>query len=181
MKRIWTYVIGALFLAGSVLLILNPEHSLADLVYYVGIVLLITGILKIISSIVNKVYFTLGSSFISGIWNFIFGVLLISNADSTIKIIPVLIGLWLIITSVSGLIMMFNFRLMFANRNTQINTRMLFTSILKLVLGIIVLTTPIISIVFSGVFLGIVLVVIGIVTITSYKDDDSKVYKVKVK
>lgn len=174
MKKVWTYIIGFLCVFGGILLILHPDQSISALIHYVGIVLFLTGVVKILSAIISKKYFVPESSFLSGVWNFIFGLILMYNNALTMSIVPTFIGIWLIITSLSSLIVMFNFR------KTYLDTKRLFTCIFKLIVGIIVLTTPVLLAVLSGVLIGIVLVLIGIWTIVSNLKQD-KVYKVKVK
>lgn len=174
MKKIWTYIIGLLCIIGGIFLIVNPGQSISTLIYYVGLVLLATGILKILSSIINKKYFAPDSGFLSGIWNIIFGLILMFNQDLTMSIIPTFIGLWLIITALSNLIVMFNFR------KTYLDTKRLITCIVKLIFGIVILTTPILLAVASGVLIGIILIFIGVWTIVSNIKNE-KVYKVKVK
>lgn len=174
MKKVWTYIIGFLCIVGGVFLVVSPGQSISMLIYYVGLVLLATGILKVLSSIISKKYFVPDSSFLSGVWNVIFGLILMFNQGLTMSVIPTFIGLWLIITSLSSLIVMFNFR------KTYLDTRRLFTCIFKLIVGIVVLTTPILLAVLSGVLIGIVLILIGVWTIVSNLKKD-KVYKVRVK
>lgn len=174
MKKVWTYIIGVLCIVGGIFLVINPGQSISNLIYYCGVVLLVTGILKILSSIINKRYFVPDSSFLSGVWNVIFGLILMFNQELTLSVIPIFIGLWLIITSLSNLIVMFNFR------KTYLDTKRLITCILKLIFGIVVLTTPVLLAVLSGVFIGIILVLVGVWTMVSNLKV-SKVYKVKVK
>jgi len=57
---------------------------------------------------------------------------------------------------------------------------LIMVSLSVIILGIIVLTTPIITIVFTGVILGIILIVVGIFTIINFHHNDLS-YKVKVK
>lgn len=174
MKKIWTYIIGALCILGGIVLIINPTKSLSSLVYYIGLVILISGVLGIISSIINKNYISENSYFISGIWNAIFGIILMVNKEATIKLIPTFLGIWLIITSLSNLIVAF------INRNNYIDIKQILTNVAKLILGIVVFTTPIISIIFSGTILGIILIFVGVAIIISCVKI-TNTYKVKIK
>ena len=57
---------------------------------------------------------------------------------------------------------------------------MLITSILKLICGILIITTPILTFIFSGLVLGIIFIFIGLGVIFGVKEEDT-VYKVRVK
>lgn len=176
-KKIWTYVIAILCILGGVYLIIKPEQSFSNVVYYVGLAILIAGILKIISSLFNKESILMpGNYFFTGVINTLFGIILMSNSHATIKIIPIFVGIWLILSGTSGLAAIINL----GRNNNKFNNQDLIINIVKLILGIIVLTTPIISIIFTGWIIGIILVGTGVYLIfNSLKD--RKIYKVKVK
>ncbi len=176
-KKIWTYIIAILCIIGGVYLIIKPTLSFETLVYYIGLVLLLTGIIKVLASLIIKESFLLpGNYFFGGILNGLFGIILMNNKSTAVNIIPTIIGLWLIISGVSGLALILNLK---RNKNI-IDNNLLITNILKLILGIIVLTTPIITIVFTGWVLGLILILVGIIMIiNSFKNN--KIYKVKIK
>lgn len=177
MKNIWNYVLGVLFLLGGIVLIFNPNVSFQNLVYYVGLVLLITGLFKVITSVINKESLLLpGNYFFGGILNVLFGIILMVNKAAAVNFIPKVIGFWLIIVSASGLALVLNNKRI----NNELDKKVLIQNIIKLLFGIIVLTTPIITIVFVGWVLGIILIFVGIGII--YKTYAEKnVYKVKIK
>jgi len=175
-KKIWTYVVGILLIVCGFFLIVMPEQSFSKLVYYLGLAVLITGILKLISTFLNKDSMLLpGDSFVNGALNVLFGIVLMTNTHATLKIIPIFIGVWLILKAIFTLAMIINYK-----KHNDVNNRILIEGIVKLILGIIVLTTPIITIVFTGVILGIILIVVGIFTIINFHHNDLS-YKVKVK
>lgn len=176
-NNFWNYVLGILFILGGIVLIFKPNFSFQSLVYYVGVVLLITGIFRVIMSIIGHESFLLpGNYFLGGALNALFGIILMINKEAAVNLIPTILGLWLIISGVSGLALVIN-----GKRVTkQINSRYLIENILKLVLGIIIMTTPIITVIFVGWVLGIILIIVGIAII--YNAYTSKnVYKVKIK
>lgn len=175
-KKIWNFIIGLLLIVCGAVLLVNPEQSFSKLVFFIGIVLLITGVIKIIYAFVNRDYVYLsGNVFMSGFLNALFGFVLIFNPDTTTKIISIFIGLWLLSTSLSSLVLLFNVR-----SRDYFSQTMLMTSVIKLIIGLLVLVTPIISVLFTGIFLGVFLIIIGVCTIFNYKNEE-KVYKVKVK
>lgn len=173
-KKIWTCVIGALFIIAGVFFLINPSQSFNNLIHYVGIVFTIFGILGIVSSLFNK-SFVGNSFFISGILALILGLILVFNGGITIKFISILFAVWLILSSILTM-----FASAFFTAGGVLSTRVLITSILKLICGILIITTPILTFVFSGLVLGIIFIFIGIGVIFGVKEEDT-VYKVRVK
>ena len=175
-KKIWNIILGILLILGGAILLVYPEQSFSKLVSFIGIVLLISGVIKIIYAFVNRdLIFLPGDVFMSGFLNTLFGFVLLLNPDTTTTIIPIFIGLWLISTSISSLVLLLNIK-----SKDYFSQTMLVRDILKLVIGLLVITTPIITVLFTGLFLGLFLIVIGICTIFNTKYEE-KIYKVKVK
>ena len=110
----------------------------------------------------------LSSSFIIGL---IFGIILLTNTDSAIKIVPIFLGLWLLVTGLSTTMVMLKRGLTISN---------MISPLVKAFLGIVCLCLPIIPITFAGMVIGVILVLAGISTITNSKSDEV-IYKVKVK
>lgn len=173
-SKFWTYVIGILCVIGGILLILNPYQSMSSLVFYVGLTMLITGIIRIVASIFIKSYFIPGSGFLSGVWNILFGIILMSDSEDALEVISLFLGLWFLVSAISNIISIIRYRKIY------VDYLFLAKAILKLILGILVFVTPIVPAVLTGTVLGIVLIVIGVITIVTYKDDEN-IYKVKVK
>lgn len=124
----------------------------------------------IISAIISKnpyASYSIGSSIIS----LIFGIILTTNTEGAVKLIPVLLGIWLLISGLSSLI--------FALKVTKDN-KALVTPVTKVILGIIAFALPAIPVIATGIFIGIILILSGITTLTN-KNDEEVIYKVKVK
>lgn len=173
-KKIWTIIIGVGLIVLGAFLVFDPNQTTQNLIYYLGVALLSIGILKIISGIVNKEskkYLT--SSISNGILNILFGIILMTTTTLTIKLISVFIGVWLIISSGMQLLTIFGL-------GNIVPKHIMLVQIVKLVIGIIVITTPVITIVFSGLVMGIILIIIGVYTLINMKEEE-KVYKVKIK
>ena len=174
-KKIWSYIISVLCILAGIYFIINPKESFSSIVYYLGIILLVVGVLKIISAFVDKNSYSPSIRVFSGLVNMLFGVILVSNPEMTVKLVTVFLGIYLILTSISNLLLLFSM-----SKSGVVNNELIVQAILKLILGIIVFTTPIISIIFTGAVIGVLLIVCGIYTIikTSKKE---VTYKVKVK
>lgn len=89
-----------LFLVGLFLL-MKPEITLHAISYFVGIVLIIWGIIPIITFFSNKDKENyLEFSFICGVFSLLFGIIVMINPNIIGSIIPFLIGTWMIINGI---------------------------------------------------------------------------------
>ena len=89
-NNFWNYVLGILFILGGIVLIFKPNFSFQSLVYYVGVVLLITGIFRVIMSIIGHESFLLpGNYFLGGALNALFGIILMINKEAAVKAIEI--------------------------------------------------------------------------------------------
>lgn len=176
-ENLWNYILGILCILGGIILIVQPNVSFQNLVYYVGLILFITGAFKAIISIVRKENFLLpGNFFLGGIFNIIFGIILMNGKAFTVNLIPRILGIWLIVVASSGIALVINGKRI----TNKTDKRYLMENILKLIFGIIILTTPIITVVFVGWVLGIILILVGISIIyNAYQEKN--IYKVKIK
>lgn len=169
-KKNWNYVFGVLLILFGIVFIISPQGTFETIVLTAGIILIVYSILRIIGIIVSKnplASYSIGSSVIS----LIFGIIIASNTENAVKVIPMLLGLWLFITGLSTLI--------FAIKVTK-DTKSLISPITRTILGVISFTLPVIHIVTIGLFIGIILILSGINTITNTKNEEV-IYKVKVK
>lgn len=79
-------------------LLINPETTLVAISYFVGIVLMIWGLVPIIKFFLNKESQNyLEFSFIIGIFSLIFGIIVMIRPTIIGSIIPLLLGVWMII------------------------------------------------------------------------------------
>lgn len=171
-SKIWNYFIGAVLIVLGLLWFIKPKAMFASIIYYLGLSILIVGIIKIIASLINKDYFNFDNNIFSGIINTILGIILMVNSNWTIKVIPLFIGIWLITNASISLLFLFK-----GNNNT--NQKIIFNYVIKLVLGIIILATDITS-VLSGAIIGTILIIIGISKIVINLKEQN-IYKVRVK
>lgn len=164
----FTYVCGALLIALGVLFVLSPKGVFESIVLFAGISIIAISAFGIILSLSKEsTSYFIGSS----ILGLIFGIILVSNTDSAVKTIPILLGLWLFISGVSTTIYM-------SKMGSKLTT--MTSSITRIILGLICFMAPVIPISIVGIFIGVILVLSGISLITNVKDEEI-VYKVKVK
>ncbi len=169
-KKIWSIIIGIIFIVGGIFILFNPATSINNLVKYMGVILFIAGILRTIYSLIDKDYNYLST----GIMNIIFGIILFFASNITINLISILLASFLITSGVLSLIFVY------ALQSPTLSMNILITSIMKILIGLIIIATPIITWIFTGITLGIILIIIGIIVMFSYKDKEV-VYKVKIK
>ncbi len=170
MKKNWTYVFGALLVLFGIIFIVSPQGTFESIVLTAGIILIIYAAIGILNAILSKnPYSTLSVG--SSIIGLIFGIILVTHTDGAVKLIPILLGIWLFISGLSTLL--------FTLKATK-DTKALINPITKTVLGLIAFALPVIPVIATGIFLGIILILSGISTIMNAKGDEV-VYKVKVK
>ena len=164
----FTYVCGALLIALGVLFILSPKGVFESIVLGAGIVIIAFSALGIVLSLSKEsTSYFIGSS----VLGLVFGIILISNTDSAVKTIPVLLGLWLFISGLSTTLYMSKMGSKLTNMTSPIT---------RMILGLVCFMAPVVPISVVGIFIGVILVLSGINLITNVKNDEI-VYKVKVK
>lgn len=175
MKNYKNYIIAILLIIGGIYLVIKPNMTFQNLIFYVGLIMLIVGISKVLVSITSSLSMLMpGSYFLSGGLTALFGLILMLNKSSAVNIVPKIIGAWLIIASLSNIALYLNL-----NSKTK-DIKELIKNIVILVLGILCLTTPIVTIIFVGSVVGLILIAAGIyMIITTYQNKN--VYKVKIK
>lgn len=165
-----SYVLGALLIAFGVLFILSPASTFANIVLFAGLVIILFSVIRILIALKSddpySVYSITGS--IVGV---IFGFILISNRETAIKIIPVLLGVWLLVTGITSLLFLLK-----SGANNSLITR----PVLKILLGAITFSVPVLPVIATGIVLGILLVLAGVTTIVNVKDEEV-IYKVRIK
>lgn len=169
-KKTWNYILGILLILFGIIFVISPKGTFETIVLAGGIILItyaIVGIIIAIKSTNPYASYSIGSSILA----LIFGIVLATNTEGAIKLIPILLGIWLFITGLSTLI--FTLKITKDKKN-------LISPITKIVLGLLSFTLPIVPVVATGIFIGIVLILAGTTTIANNKTEEI-VYKVKVK
>ena len=169
-KKIGSYLFGALLILFGVIFIISPESAFETIVLTIGIILIVFGGLKIILALKSSNPYA-SYSVAGSIFSIVFGIILIGNQETAIKIIPIILGIWLLITGITTLLFLLK---------TNSDKKLIFRPILKIIVGAIAFTLPVIPIIATGIVLGIILILSGITTIANVKDEEV-IYKVKVK
>ena len=164
-----TYASGIILIILGALFIISPKSMFESIVWITGVIIIALSIISIATSLSSK---NVSSYFlVSSLLGLILGIVLLYNREGAIKIIPILLGIYLLITGISKLIIM-------AKANYKYD--IMFPTVIKIVLGSICLFTPVIPIVITGIIIGIFLILTGITNLSNIKTNEV-VYKVKVK
>ena len=101
-KHWWmTLIKGVVLIVLAFIVFRHPIATLVGLAVYIGVTLLITGILLIISSLSLRKYDDQwGWQLAEGIMDLLFGIVLISNPGITAAIFPFIVGCWMMIYGV---------------------------------------------------------------------------------
>ena len=160
-KKLNMFTIGAilidvLFIALSVFLIVNPELSVNVAGVLIGIVLIISGLAKIIHFLLNSSRaFLYTSNLLFGILSVLVGALITFNPFSLANMISICVGIWLLIASVYKLGITFQFK-----RNSEQTWFFNFViSILTIFIAILLLVNPFASSIILSIYAGIMIFV----------------------
>lgn len=169
-KKVSSYIFGALLIVFGLIFILSPESAFETIVLIAGISLIVYGGLKILLALKSDnpyASYTVAGS----IFSIIFGIVLIGNQNAAIKVIPILLGIWLLISGITTLLFLLK---------TNSDRKLIIRPVLKIIVGAIAFLLPVIPIIATGIVLGVILILSGITTIMNIKDEEV-IYKVKVK
>ena len=174
MKEKVLKIIGNLLLIlGGFYLIFSPSNTFSSIVYVIGLLLVVYGGIIVVYSLIDKDSLTVfGNVLFSGLINILLGIILMVNKNGTIMMLSRLLGVWLIVKSLFSLSLYYGSNIK--------DKKEIITDLVKLVLGIVILTTPIVSIIFTGTVMGIICVIIGVYNFYDMYTNKS-VYKVKIK
>ena len=174
MKEKVLKIIGNLLLIlGGFYLIFSPSNTFSSILYVIGLLLVIYGGIIVVYSLIDKDSLTVfGNVLFSGLINILLGIILMVNKNGTIMMLSRLLGVWLIVKSLVSWSLYYGSNIK--------DKKEIITDLVKLVLGIVILTTPIVSIIFTGTVMGIICVIIGVYNFYDMYTNKS-VYKVKIK
>lgn len=129
-----------IFLILGIILLVNPEGTIKFVSYTLGIMFILVGIVKIISYIKNKGNFNFYNyDLINGIIAVIIGIFTIIFSQEIGNIFRILIGLWIIFSSITKIVFAFKIK-NFYNSNYWIFS--LIIGILIMFCGIYIISNP---------------------------------------
>jgi uncharacterized membrane protein HdeD (DUF308 family) len=150
----WLFLlIGLLCVAAGIIVLAQPHISLATLAVVAGIFLLLDGIFEVIASFGSATEHR-GLVALLGIVTIVVGVVLVRHPSTSIVAIALLVGIWLIAYGV--------IRFIGAFFQPAYRGWAMFTSIVEVIAGIVIVSSPDIGVITLALFIGIAFVLRGI-------------------
>ncbi len=162
-KHWWmTLIKGVILILLAFFVFRHPIGALLGLAVYIGVSLLITGILLVISSLALRKYDdNWGWQLVEGIVDLLFGFVLLSNPGITAAIFPFIVGFWMMIYGV--ILFAGSFK---AKKEGDVNWWMsLIGGILAVLFGYFISANLLAGAIAITMWLGIGLLIFGIVSI----------------
>ncbi len=148
-------LLGLISIIVGILVLIRPFGAVRIAAIIFGIWLLVSGILQLVQSFDNKLDATSRIlSVISGLLGIVLGVICFNSVEDRISLLILFIGLWWIIRGVMQLVT--------GASGAGSSHMFIFTGILGILAGIVVLTWPITSLEILTVMAGVWLVVLGV-------------------
>ncbi len=148
-------LLGLISIIVGILVLIRPFEAVRIAAIIFGIWLLVSGILQLVQSFDNKLDATSRIlSVISGLLGIVLGVICFNSVQDRISLLILFIGLWWIIRGVMQLVT--------GASGAGSSGMFIFTGILGILAGIVVLTWPITSLEILTVMVGIWLIVLGV-------------------
>ncbi len=151
-------LLGLISIIVGILVLIRPFEAVRIAAIIFGIWLLVSGILQLVQSFDNKLDATSRIlSVISGLLGIVLGVICFNSVQDRISLLILFIGLWWIIRGVMQLVTGAS-----GASGAGSSGMFIFTGILGILAGIVVLTWPITSLEILTVMVGIWLIVLGV-------------------
>ncbi|MBE6153523.1 MAG: hypothetical protein E7166_04795 [Firmicutes bacterium] len=151
---------SAVLLVIGLLLFIRPESTLSLISYTIGGILVIIGTNSLINYYRGKEYVSRFELFY-GVLGVLGGFVLILNPKAIVSLIPFIIGVWIVISSLSKL----KYSINVSSKKTKAGIISLVITILTLVLGVILIFNPFSGAVFITKMIGLFLFVYAILDI----------------
>ena len=159
-KKWWLLLIkGFILIILACLIIFYPQESIMTISRFMGISLVITGIvLLLISAELRKSVENWTMRLAEGILDIVFGFFLLAHPEISLATIPIFIGFWVIFYGVLILTGSFQFKESFQTRRKAV----LIVGIFTVIIGFIISFNPGVTIVSISILIGVPVLIIGL-------------------
>ena len=159
-KKWWLLLIkGFILIILACLIIFYPQESILTISRFMGISLIITGIvILLISAELRKSMENWTMRLAEGILDIVFGFFLLAHPDISLVTIPIFIGFWVIFYGVLILTGSFQFKESFQTRRKAV----LIVGIFTVIIGFIISFNPGVTIVSISILIGVPVLIIGL-------------------
>ena len=164
-KHWWlSTLVGIIALAIGVIVLINPVESYFAMAMWLGVVILLTGILSLVEALTTRNYFVRrGWVVVAAICDMIIGVVLMFNAMLSVAILPVLFGVWLLYRGFVTLAQGIDLR----DKNIRDAGWVIFGSSLVIAISLAILLLPMsLGVVAVVTFVAVALIIYGLARIS---------------
>lgn len=151
---------SAILIVIGLLLFIRPESTLSLISYTIGGILVIIGTNSLINYYRGKEYVS-KFELVYGVLGILGGLVLIINPKAIASLIPFILGIWIVISSLSKL----KYSMELNSQKTRVGIISLAITILTLVLGIVLIFNPFEGAVFITKMIGLFLFIYAILDI----------------
>jgi len=162
--KFWWLVLlkGIILIALAIFIFINPVEALVGLGIYIGIVLMITGILIISRTLYNhKTDDLFGWHLAEGIIDILFALVLLTNPAVTTAVFPFIVGFWIIIF---GVMAFANAMHLMKQKQKQWWVSAL-GGLLNVIIGFLIITNPVIGALSITIWIGLGFLIYGILNV----------------
>ncbi len=145
--------VGLLFVAAGVVVLAQPDISLSTLAVIAGIILLVDGVYAIAVSF-SKSTESRGMVALIGVLSLIVGIVLVRHPFSSVEVLALFVGIWLVVVGAVRLIDAFSFR---EGRGWN-----LLVALVEIVAGVVIVSSPDIGVTTLALLVGIAFILRGI-------------------
>ncbi|OIQ28512.1 MAG: hypothetical protein BM564_08910 [Bacteroidetes bacterium MedPE-SWsnd-G2] len=116
-KYWWLFlVMGGFLILGGIWVLLSPEDNYLDLTYLFGGIVFVNGVFDIIFAVSNrKILLGWGRYLFGGIMEVLLSIVLLTHPDLSLTVLPLIVGFWLLFSSMSIMSSALDLKLFFIN------------------------------------------------------------------
>ena len=158
-KNWWLMAInGAIAILFGIFALFVPEGTIIVIAKYFGIVVLIGGLIILVGAIRNiKIKQSYALMMTEAIISIAIGIIILVFTKETIEIFMILIGLWAVIVGITLLVLLANIK-----EGTHDKYVILFSGVLSVIFGVVVLFNPFTMAAVLTIIVGIAALILGL-------------------
>ncbi len=156
-------IIGILFIISGIINFLNPVLTTVSLVQFIAIMLMATGLLRVIRFFSNDL-FRVGSFLMAGILDLILGFLMIKNMTVSVLTFTVLVGFWVLGNGIAEIASSIDLKMIGLSRWWL----GLISGIIGVVFGFFLITNQGLSTIYISTMFSVFVIILGVNFISTF-------------
>lgn len=156
-------IIGILFIISGIINFLNPVLTTVSLVQFIAIMLMATGLLRVIRFFSNDL-FRVGSFLMAGILDLILGFLMIKNMTVSVLTFTVLVGFWVLGNGIAEIASSIDLKMIGLNRWWL----GLISGIIGVIFGFFLITNQGLSTIYISTMFSVFVIILGVNFISTF-------------